>query len=88
MSDALRLALIVLGIELSILGVGFWLGRRMPAAGHDTQGLPQALLGLAAFLTLLSVADLIGVGILTLWPSTLFLGFTLGWATKRRAKMA
>jgi len=88
MSDGLRVALIVLGIELSILACGFWLGRRMSAAGPDTQGLPQALLALAVVLTLFSVADLIGIGILTLWPSTIFLGFTLGWATKRRAKVA
>lgn len=74
---------IVFGIIGLLFLVGIALGRVVPVFGGEATGaLAQALAIFFGLATAFSILDLIGIGILTVWPNAFLFGLMLVWSRR------
>jgi hypothetical protein len=71
-------ALILLAILVDFLP-GMLIGRLIPWGGEWIGTFTTVLLPALAFFAVFSIIDLVGMGIVTVWPTTFLFGFTSGW---------
>jgi hypothetical protein len=82
-------ALVLLAIPLDFL-LGMVIGRLIPWGGEWTGTFTTVVTALLGLFTVFSIIDLVGMGIVTVWPSAFLFGLTSGWnrGCQRRSRLA